>query len=413
MWGGGRVGVGRNHGRQFGVSVGAQFLQCLCEWRVFVDGFFHERKQFLHRHFDGNDAELRRGIGGYGVRRRERGGGSGDNGPFLGGGIITEFSDVPGIGEIDVNEPMARFGMDVNFGDGLAARRFEVDANDEVAVARVGVVTALLIGGQIPMRVKPMRVARCEQKGFGTVGFGQLTFGREFFNRRCGAERVTLAGTADGCRSGPVTFEQNRGNARGVLRAGRMARMTGAGAGGTGFSIFGFDSTAGGAEMGGVGLTRGGGACGRRGCDWRFSFGFGFRLRLGFGFRRGRGRRGFSERLGFNNLRGRRDFGDRLDFRRGRGDRSGFDFRAEIGLWRWPWFWRCVWVLRAPWLRRAGFVSAAGFDFDGRRRLRRFCGGFARAFYWRLFGRFNGLARCGGSGGLGSWRDFTGCFGGC
>ena len=72
----------------------------------------------------------------------------------------------------------------------------------------------LLLARQIPVRVKPVRVARGEKKFSRAVGFGQFGF-RRFQNvarAASGPSEYFSTGTADGRRRGLIAFEQNGRN---------------------------------------------------------------------------------------------------------------------------------------------------------------------------------------------------------
>src|SRR5690348_10498208 len=99
--------------------------------------------------------------------------------------------------------------MNMNLFNRLGRKRVEVNAQNQMAIHGEAVVFALLFARKVPMRVKPMRIARGEQKTFGAVGFGQFTFGFEFFERWSWPKRITLAGAADRWRGWFIAFEQD------------------------------------------------------------------------------------------------------------------------------------------------------------------------------------------------------------
>src|SRR5664280_1594532 len=101
--------------------------------------------------------------------------------------------------------------MNVNFANRMALNLAGVNAEDEMAGGGSRVELQLLLARQIPMRVKPVRVARGQKKFFRAVSFGQ--FGFRYFKMlrwRHGAKRVLPAGAAGGRRRGLVAFEQER-----------------------------------------------------------------------------------------------------------------------------------------------------------------------------------------------------------
>src|ERR1035441_2999838 len=85
--------------------------------------------------------------------------------------------------------------MNVNFANRMALNLAGVNAQDEMAGGGSRVELQLLLARQIPMRVKPVRVARGQKKFFRAVSFGQFGFRRfKMLRRRHGAERVFPAG---------------------------------------------------------------------------------------------------------------------------------------------------------------------------------------------------------------------------
>src|SRR6202142_3583319 len=103
--------------------------------------------------------------------------------------------------------------MNVNFANRMALNLAGVNAHDEMAGGGTRVELQLLLARQIPMRVKPVRVARGQKKSFGAVSFGQSGLRCfKMLRRWHGAERVFPAGAAGGRRCGLVALEQERRN---------------------------------------------------------------------------------------------------------------------------------------------------------------------------------------------------------
>ncbi len=141
----------------------------------------------------------------------------------------------------------------------MAFQPVRVNPQNEVAVRGLRVQFRLLFARQIPVRVKPVRVARGQGKFLGAVGFGQFGFRRLKMRRgRRGTERIFFAGAADGRRRGLVAFKQNGRHFDGLAARGRtpwfqdfFGRSHGAGE--QGFA-FGFDRWL---RSGGAGLFGG------------------------------------------------------------------------------------------------------------------------------------------------------------
>ena len=102
-------------------------------------------------------------IGGDGFWRGDRGGGNRNAYPVVVGLIIAKFGAIAFSGALRVNEPMFGFRMDVHLGDWLAHWRVEMKADNEVMMHGMGVVPALLFGFEIPVRIKPVRIARSQK----------------------------------------------------------------------------------------------------------------------------------------------------------------------------------------------------------------------------------------------------------
>ena len=104
----------------------------------------------------------------------------------------------------------------------------------------------LLLAGEVPAGVEPVRIARGQNKLAGPVGFGKFdgAFGAAGgLGRRSRAEGITLAGAAGRWSGGFVALEQNRGNRGGFFIRGGFSCAPGGGS-------FGF---------GGFGISGGGG----------------------------------------------------------------------------------------------------------------------------------------------------------
>ena len=137
-----------------------QFFDGLRERNIIAHGVLDNLHQTRERKFKGNRGELRRIFFRGGVGRRDCAAGNGDAQPFAERGIIAEFGGVGMAGALDVREPMARFGMDVDFVSRMAFNLAGKNAENEVAVGGLDVQDVLLFAGQIPVRVKPVRIAR-------------------------------------------------------------------------------------------------------------------------------------------------------------------------------------------------------------------------------------------------------------
>jgi hypothetical protein len=195
------------------MAVAAQFFNRLREREMFAHGGFDDFDQPGKRKFKRDGGELNLAFRGNGVRRRDRGAGNGNARPPAQRRIIAQLGGVGISGALNVREPVARFRMNVNFANRMAFDLAGVNAQDEMAVGGARVELQLLLARQIPMRVKPVRVARGQKKFLCAVGLGQFGFRRfKMLRRRHGAERVFPAGAAGGRRRGLVAFEQERRN---------------------------------------------------------------------------------------------------------------------------------------------------------------------------------------------------------
>ncbi len=111
-----------------------------------------------------------------------------------------------------MHEPMSGLRLNMQFLDRRPFGCFEVNAQDQVLIARPGIVRALLLARQIPMRIQPVRIARGQQQMLRAVRLRQLAFVLECFHRRARPKGVTLSGPAHRRRLRPLGLQQNRGN---------------------------------------------------------------------------------------------------------------------------------------------------------------------------------------------------------
>ncbi len=213
---------------------------------VFDD--FHQPREGK---FKRDGGEFLPGFRRHRVGRRDGGGGDGDARPAAHRGVIAQRGGVGIARPLDVREPVARLGMHVNFVERMAFQLVRVNPQNQVAVRGFHIQSGLLLARQIPLRVKPVRVARGQGKFLGAVGLGQFGFRRFKMRRgRRGAEREFFAGTADGRRRGRVAFQQNRRDFDGFAADRRPPGFQdffrrAHGAGKQGFA-FGFDRRGGG-----------------------------------------------------------------------------------------------------------------------------------------------------------------------
>ena len=139
-----------------------------------MHGVLDDLDEARKRNFKRNGGELGGVILGRGVRRRDGGAGNADAHPFAEAGVVAQLGGIRTARALDVREPVARFRVDMDFVKRMAFDLVRVDAEDEVAVGGLGIELVLLLAGEVPMRVEPVRVARGEEKFFGAVGFRQL-----------------------------------------------------------------------------------------------------------------------------------------------------------------------------------------------------------------------------------------------
>ena len=221
------------------MPVATQFLDGLREREIVADRGFDDFHQFRERKFKWNRRKLRVFLLRNRIRRRHRAARNGDARPSAQRGIVAKLGDVGISRALDVREPVARFGMDVDFVKRMTFDLLRINPQHKMTVGGLRVQLQLLRLRQIPVRVKPVRVARGEKKFFRAIGFRQFGFSRRKRLRgRRRAERVFLARSADGHRRGRIAFEQN-GRGFDFLFAGVSAADEGFG-GDFGFRLGGF-----------------------------------------------------------------------------------------------------------------------------------------------------------------------------
>src|ERR1051325_4653682 len=93
-------------------------------------------------------------------------------------------------------------------------------AHDQVFVGGELVVLELLLAREIPMRVKPVRIARGEEQLSCSVSFGKFAFGAGPRDGRRRTEFVTPSRPARPRRGRLIAFEENRWNPQRLLLAG-------------------------------------------------------------------------------------------------------------------------------------------------------------------------------------------------
>ena len=69
----------------------------------------------------------------------------------------------------NVDEPIAGFGMNMNFADRLAANLIFVNAEDQMPIHREAVVFLELLAVEVPVRVKPPRITGGQQQALRSV----------------------------------------------------------------------------------------------------------------------------------------------------------------------------------------------------------------------------------------------------
>lgn len=83
--------------------------------------------------------------------------------------IIAEFRAVRRPRALDMNEPMLRFRMHVDFRHRPARNFPGVDSDHEMTMDRARVVASLLFAREVPMGIKPMGITRGEHEFPGSV----------------------------------------------------------------------------------------------------------------------------------------------------------------------------------------------------------------------------------------------------
>ena len=214
-------------------SSAAELFDRFEQREVVLERALDQGDQFVELHFRRQALKPNRKIVRHGIRRRQRGGRGRNADPLIARTVVAQLGLKLRAAQPDVREPVARFRVDVNLPIRLAAGLVLVDAQHQMAVHGAGVVFLELFTGQIPVRVKPVRVARGEQQPLRAIRFRQRRQLRPARGRRGGgrgSEGVTLAGTAGGRGRRGVAFEQKGGNLRhGFLRRLRLGRGRAAG----------------------------------------------------------------------------------------------------------------------------------------------------------------------------------------
>ncbi len=108
---------------------------------------------------------------------------------------------------------MAGFRAEVDFGDRWHGLPVGTDTQNQVVIGRGRIVTRLLLGGEVPMGIKPMRVARGRAEALSAVGRRQAGRLRPRWLRRGGrsGSRVLSLGGRRGLGRGAVALEEYRG----------------------------------------------------------------------------------------------------------------------------------------------------------------------------------------------------------
>ena len=114
---------------------------------------------------------------------------------------------------LDVGKPMAGFGMDVNFVDRVTFEFMGINAQNQVAVGRTRIASDLLVPGQIPVRVQPVRIAGRQKQLARAIALGQFGLRRlKLLGGRHRTQGIFLTRTADWWRGRTVAFQQNGGD---------------------------------------------------------------------------------------------------------------------------------------------------------------------------------------------------------
>jgi hypothetical protein len=115
--------------------------------------------------------------------------------------------------------------MNVDFIARLAGDSVLVNAQDEMAVGRAGVVGLELIASEIPVGVKPMRVPGGKEETTGAISLREFRGARRLFDGSFGRLGVAFAGAASGgWRRGCVAFQENGRDIEFFTLFGRGAR---------------------------------------------------------------------------------------------------------------------------------------------------------------------------------------------
>jgi outer membrane lipoprotein SlyB len=139
------------------------------------DGSLDDGDEFLERNVGGYGGELDGGIVGHGIGRRKGRRGNGDLDPApVRIGVVTEGGYIAGTADADVDEPIAGFGVDMNFGMRNIADDIAKHAENQMAIGCDPIVVSELGIGEVPVCVKPMRIAGDQQQPFGAVGGGEI-----------------------------------------------------------------------------------------------------------------------------------------------------------------------------------------------------------------------------------------------
>ena len=129
--------------------------------------------------------------------------------PFAPRSIVAEFSEVVLASLLDMREPVFGFRMNVDFGNTFFRASRVMNPHDQMTIHGESVVAELFLVRKIPVRVKPVRVARGEKQSPGVVRRRQWrgTF-VEMIRRRGRAERKFFRRSAFGEKTRFIAFEQ-------------------------------------------------------------------------------------------------------------------------------------------------------------------------------------------------------------
>ena len=90
--------------------------------------------------------------------------------PFASRLIIAEFRSVLGRCAGHRYKPVARLGVNMDFGNCPGDSGADENAEDQMSVGRLPVATQLLFAREVPICVKPVRIARRQEKPASAVG---------------------------------------------------------------------------------------------------------------------------------------------------------------------------------------------------------------------------------------------------